>query len=138
MTPDGKYEPGYSHTGVPPLNRDPFHKHGSDGQSAAATRVDRKQSAMAFFVYGHGQMQGSHESMDEHGTHRRGCGGRMAGEGEASAESLRVRFQQSETHLQNETRLQNETHLQNINICLMSQVSYIVSHSSNCFLAAQC
>lgn len=47
----------------------------------------------------------------------------MAGEGEASAESLRVRFQQSETHLQNETRLQNETHLQNINICLMSQVS---------------
>lgn len=62
----------------------------------------------------------------------------MAGEGEASAESLRVRFQQSETHLQNETRLQNETHLQNINICLMSQVSYIVSHSSNCFLAAQC
>lgn len=54
----------------------------------------------------------------------------MVGEGDASAESLRVRFQQSETHLQ------DETHFQNINICLMSQVSYIVSHSSNCFLTA--
>lgn len=55
----------------------------------------------------------------------------MVGEGDASAESLRVRFQQSETHLQ------DETHFQNINICLMSQVSYIVSHSSNCFLTAK-
>lgn len=72
-------ELGYSHTGAPPLNRDPFHK--LNGQSAVAARVDGKQSTMASFVYGHGETQGSHENMDEHGTHRREGGGTWRGRG---------------------------------------------------------